>query len=98
KFTQEGSIRVVAGYNRSDGLVSVRVRDSGIGIDPHDHDKVFEDFKQVDNSPTRPYGGTGLGLSICRRLAKMLDGHITLESALGKGSVFTLFLPRRPRR
>jgi PAS domain S-box-containing protein len=98
KFTHEGSIRIACTYEGKAGLVSIEVKDTGIGIAAEDHEKVFEDFKQVDNSPTRAYGGTGLGLSICRRLAHMLDGRITLESELGKGSTFTLHIPRRAKR
>jgi signal transduction histidine kinase len=73
--------------------VSVEVTDSGIGIAPEHHEKIFEDFRQVDDSPSRQYGGTGLGLAICRRLATSLGGRIALKSRVGKGSTFTLTIP-----
>ena len=98
KFTHKGSITIKAARSRKDRMISLSVRDTGIGIAPEDQDKIFDDFRQLDNSPTRAYGGTGLGLSICRRLAQMLDGQLTLESALGSGSTFTLTLPIQGRR
>ncbi|HZV02801.1 MAG TPA: ATP-binding protein [Planctomycetota bacterium] len=97
KFTHRGSVTIAARHDRATRIVSIAVTDTGIGIDPKDHARVFEDFQQVDTSTTRQYMGTGLGLSICRRLAEMLGGKITLESAIGKGSTFTLHVPRRTR-
>jgi len=93
KFTHEGGIRITVAYDHVDRTASVSVSDTGIGISPENHEKIFEDFRQVDDSPSRQYGGTGLGLAICRRLATALGGRITLESTMGKGSTFTLTVP-----
>jgi PAS domain S-box-containing protein len=98
KFTPTGSVTITASYDEKRRMVAIAVRDTGVGIPPEAQGKVFEDFRQLDSSPTRGYGGTGLGLSICRRLAQMLDGSIELESTAGQGSTFTLQLPARARR
>ena len=98
KFTPAGSVRIVASYDRKTRMAGIAVADTGVGIAPADRAKVFEDFRQLDNSPARGYGGTGLGLSICRRLAQMLGGTIELESEVGQGSTFTLRLPAKLRR
>ena len=98
KFTPTGSVTITASYDEKRRTVAIAVRDTGVGIPQEARRKVFEDFRQLDSSPTRGYGGTGLGLSICRRLAQMLDGSIELESAVGQGSTFTLRLPARIRR
>jgi len=98
KFTHHGRVTMTARRNTKDRTMTLSVSDTGIGIAPLDQDKIFEDFRQLDNSPTRAYGGTGLGLSICRRLAQMIDGRITLQSEVGKGSTFTLTLPLKGRR
>jgi signal transduction histidine kinase len=97
KFTPQGSVEISAEKVPAQRAVCVTVADTGIGIAPADHARIFEDFKQLDNSPTRAYGGTGLGLSICRRLAQMIDGDISVRSQLGAGSQFTLTLPQSRR-
>ena len=94
KFTPSGSVTVSLDKRQRQKEVAVAVADTGIGIDPADHERVFEDFRQADNSPTRRYTGAGLGLAICRRLASMLDGELEVRSALGEGSTFTLTIPR----
>jgi PAS domain S-box-containing protein len=98
KFTPSGTVTIGASYDGENRMVTIAVRDTGVGIPIADHGKVFEDFRQLDSSPTRGYGGTGLGLSICRRLSQMLGGTIELTSSSGKGSTFTLRLPARARR
>src|SRR5882724_8445457 len=96
KFTPQGEVKVVARVEEDE--VRIAVQDTGIGIAVQDYEKVFEDFRQADSSVTREYGGAGLGLAICRRLARMLDGRIDLESRLAVGSTFMLVIPRRGRR
>jgi len=97
KFTLEGWVTVTAAHDTATDRVAVAVTDSGIGISPKDQAVIFEDFRQADDSPTRQYTGAGLGLAICRRLATMLDGELTVRSALGEGSTFILTLPRSPK-
>ena len=71
KFTHEGGIQITVGYDHVERTTTVSVSDTGIGISPEHHEKIFEDFRQVDDSPSRQRG-TGLGLAICRRLATSL--------------------------
>ena len=96
KFTEAGHIEVEAEVKKVTEdliLLEVRVIDSGIGIAPADHDRIFRDFEMVDPSFGRKVGGTGLGLAISRRLALAMGGSISVSSQLGKGSTFTLRLP-----
>jgi PAS domain S-box-containing protein len=96
KYASDGVITVAV--DRSDPRnLRVHVRDIGPGIAEEDHERIFEPFTQVDSSHTRPGSGAGLGLAICRRLARMLGGDVSLDSAPGEGSTFTLHLPRGRR-
>ncbi|MBR0788347.1 response regulator [Bradyrhizobium manausense] len=95
KFTPGGGISLSATAERHDDHARLRVvvRDTGIGIAPDMHERIFEDFVQADDSIARRFGGTGLGLAIARRLTRLMHGELTVESTLGKGSVFTLVVP-----
>jgi two-component system, NtrC family, sensor kinase len=93
KFTSRGSIEVRA--RAEDGSVELAVADTGIGIAADKLDLVFEEFEQAHAGTAREHGGTGLGLAIARRLARLLEGDLRVESAPGAGSTFTLTLPLR---
>ncbi|MEW6139316.1 MAG: PAS domain S-box protein [Thermodesulfobacteriota bacterium] len=91
KFTQEGEVAVTVAMeskNNNHAVLHFTVNDTGIGIPPEKQDLIFEAFEQADGSTTRKYGGTGLGLAISRQLARMMGGHVWVESEPDKGSRF----------
>lgn len=91
KFTPEGIVEV--GYVAKEGFLEFFVKDSGPGIQPDMHKKIFERFRQVDTSLNRTYGGSGLGLSISKGYVDILKGQIWLESEIGIGSTFYFTIP-----
>jgi len=95
KFTAQGTITLAVSRETVDEAVwlTFRVADTGIGMTPEQMGKLFQAFVQADASTTRQYGGTGLGLTITQRFCQMMGGDITVESALGQGSTFTIRLP-----
>jgi signal transduction histidine kinase/CheY-like chemotaxis protein len=105
KFTEKGEVKLRifesdkrwdAGYEsleKASSVVAFEITDTGIGIPGDKQNLIFEAFQQAEGSTSRKYGGTGLGLSISRGLADLLGGTIELESEIGRGSAFTLFLP-----
>ncbi|WP_144141893.1 response regulator [Paraburkholderia sp. BCC1884] len=92
KFTEHGEVALTVAP-AEDNMLRVDVRDSGIGIAADKLEMIFEAFQQADGSTSRQYGGSGLGLSISREFSRLLGGRITVASEVGKGSVFTLWLP-----
>jgi CheY-like chemotaxis protein/CHASE3 domain sensor protein len=92
KFTERGEVNVA--IEAAGDRIDFSVRDTGIGIAPHQQGIIFEAFRQADGTTNRKYGGTGLGLSISRELARLLGGDISVVSAPGQGSTFRLSIPQ----
>jgi len=96
KFTDRGEIRVTARVAADDPeSIDFAVSDTGTGIDPSDHERIFEEFVQLDDRAERRERGTGLGLPLSRRLAQLLGGSLTVRSQRHAGATFTLRLPVR---
>jgi len=94
KFTERGEVRIGVRQDEP-GTVTFYCRDTGIGIAAEDQDRIFEEFTQIEGPHQKMVKGTGLGLPLSRKLAKMLGGDIRVESALGRGSTFSLRIPMR---
>ena len=93
KYTQPGGrVEVTGGFEGSE--IVIRVSDTGIGIPEGKLPRIFERFYRVDKARSKETGGTGLGLSIVRHVAENHGGRVTVESTLGEGSTFTVYLPR----
>ena len=97
KFTKQGTVDLTVGQEmRDDGAwVVFAVSDTGIGMDEEQVGRVFESFSQADTSISRRFGGTGLGLSITKQYCEMLGGEITVQSALNRGTTFTMKISAR---
>ncbi|MGD2034529.1 MAG: PAS domain S-box protein, partial [Bacteroidales bacterium] len=91
KFTKTGFIELGAGYRNKE--LQIYVKDTGIGISKNMHDKMFQRFRQAEETHTREYGGTGLGLSISKAYVELLGGRIWINSEKGKGATFYFALP-----
>ncbi len=93
KFTETGSVTITGCIE--DNMCRMEVIDTGIGMKEEELKKLFIPFSQIDSGLTRKYEGTGLGLSICKKLIELLHGSISVESEIGKGSIFKLSFPAK---
>jgi signal transduction histidine kinase len=94
KFTPSGGHVVVTARDEPDGM-RIDVADDGVGIAADDQARIFDTFQQVGNAATGAHEGSGLGLGLARRFVELHGGHITVQSTPGRGSTFTVVLPRR---
>lgn len=98
KFTESGSVFITCKSRKAFSspkrvILSIEVKDTGVGISKQNIEKIFEGFQQADSSTTRQFGGTGLGLTICKNLVELQQGVLLVESEEGKGSTFTINIP-----
>ena len=95
KFTPEGG-RVGVSATAADGVLTIAVTDTGVGIAPEDQAAIFEEFRQVGRDDTRKQEGTGLGLTLAKKFVELHGGRIWVESHVGQGSTFSFTLPVGP--
>jgi signal transduction histidine kinase/DNA-binding response OmpR family regulator len=93
KYTERGEVRVAARLDSAREAIVFSVADTGIGIAPEHHERIFDEFSQVENPLQKSHRGTGLGLPLSKRLAELLGGSISLESEVGVGSTFSATIP-----
>jgi signal transduction histidine kinase/DNA-binding response OmpR family regulator len=96
KFTGNGEVELIISLLETAAdscVVRIEVRDTGIGIEPEQMDRIFEEFEQAETTTTREFGGTGLGLTITRRLVQLMKGKLEVRSVPGQETVFTIQLP-----
>jgi signal transduction histidine kinase len=94
KFGRDGE-RIEIMVRDTDGpMIHIAIRDYGIGIEPSEHEKIFQRFYQVDGEVTRRYGGTGLGLAVVKTIIEGHSGRIGVRSQLNEGSIFHFTLPK----
>ncbi len=93
KFTAQGEVCFTSAVNPSGDRAILQVRDTGLGIAPQHHKTIFEVFRQVEDTARQNSGGIGIGLALARKLARLMNGNLTVESTLGTGTTFTLTLP-----
>ena len=96
KFTEIGYVKLNIAYDEANHTLISSIKDTGIGIEKEDMEKLFLPFSQINPSTTRKFGGAGLGLVICRKLAEMMDGNISAISEPDAGSKFTFVVPIVP--
>ena len=96
KFTERGTISINAHEQQENGRdwITISVADTGVGMTPEQMSKLFREFSQASSTTASKYGGTGLGLAISKRFCQMMGGDITVASEPGRGSTFTIRLPR----